>query len=442
MKLMRTIFFVLLGFLLIELTVRAVDLIAENQIAGSEKMGALAANSAPSNKKWPTYMPHPFFGFTYTPDVDFMEATTRIITNADGFTGALPPQEREKGTCVYGIFGDSVAMGWGVAPERRHPVLLEQLLNAQATTSECRQFKVINFAIGSYITQQATRVFLQYSGVLDGAIFISGNNDLSRSTCAKSGTDPIVFPQPTFWERALSFVNSNHTREINHLSRRLVRVSHWAQEAWLFKNLYSVRALLNGFVSRTEGQIGEIQKMANAELRGKELTQIPRFRLDYLDLREEFKDISEDAFHYSDEAQPRELRPLLFKNLLPVFYGRPMEDVAILAQAKKIKVLSIIAPLPGAVKRLAQWGVPVYRMPVFHREGNKAFNALAQRLKGLGMPVFNFNELPFIYKSTHDPFLDGAHLTDEGNQIFAEGIAQLVRSHWLGSSQGSRHSAL
>ncbi len=72
-----------------------------------------------------------------------------LTINERGFRDRPRPVPKPAGVRRVAILGDSIAFGWGVAAEERYGNRLENLLNADATTSTAR-WEVLNFAVPGY----------------------------------------------------------------------------------------------------------------------------------------------------------------------------------------------------------------------------------------------------------------------------------------------------
>ena len=83
-----------------------IRLASMDEIVSASKMGTQQTKA-----QIPNYIPHPYFGYVYTPNNTFKEgnyvanSNDLMKSNADGFIDEEFPHKKLEGVCVYGILG-------------------------------------------------------------------------------------------------------------------------------------------------------------------------------------------------------------------------------------------------------------------------------------------------------------------------------------------------
>jgi hypothetical protein len=202
----RRIFIVLILFIgspiLFEVALRLFEKVGISHPVTISEFRAIVDGTPPqSEANLVTYIPHPYFGYTYVPSAHLTEFNTVVNknifldTNSAGFVDSEFPSQRTPGVCVYGLLGGSNALGWGVAGrENRIHAKLERLLNAKFKTRSCASYRVLNLGIGSHMQYQATHVYQYFQDLLDGVIFFGGFGECAQPAILTVSKDPVRFP--------------------------------------------------------------------------------------------------------------------------------------------------------------------------------------------------------------------------------------------------------
>jgi lysophospholipase L1-like esterase len=130
--------------------------------------------------------------YEMVPNVDGTFHDAPLRTNSAGFADKERSLEKPRGTFRIAVIGDSIAFGWGVAPEDRYSNLLERFLNETATSGT--RYEVLNFAVPGYNTVMEAALLKDKALRYDPDALVLGycaDNDTSLPNF-------IVKPRPLF----------------------------------------------------------------------------------------------------------------------------------------------------------------------------------------------------------------------------------------------------
>ena len=396
-----------------------IRLASMDEIVSASKMGTQQTKA-----QIPNYIPHPYFGYVYTPNNTFKEgnyvanSNDLMKSNADGFIDEEFPHEKSEGVCVYGILGGSAAMSWGCAKrEDRLSYKLEKLLNTHLKTNKCREYRVLNMGIGSHIQYQATQVFLYYNHLLDGVIFYNGFNECAHGAML-SNSEPVQFPVINVY--AALATPMPLTVKILEMRRELSRLATFLLNHSYLIHLHSVRFLFNFKGNKLEKLHNRLQQEGHN-------TALPGFKGQYKEgLRHRFPNVTPESFLHSYEKDSSDI-PKLLEEILPLVYTKPTLHAYAAARTTNTSFLSVIQPMIYATGKGQDW--KTRRIATYHFQ-NTCVDKLSEEAKILetyGIKTHNINKENIIGKEL---FWSQVHIKPEGNDIAARYLFELIKKEW------------
>jgi len=372
----------------------------------------------------PTYIPHPYFGNVYHPETQIDQGAHIFETNSQGFVDEEFPTKRTKGLCVFALLGGSSAMSWGV-PKKEDWInhQLEKRLNNANLNEACEKYRVLNLSIGSQHQYQATQIFMFYKRILDGVIFISGNNACSHGSFLNLD-EPIQFP----------VVNPHATLKhpsysINELAQKKEQLEKIAR--YYFSNPFFLELFIGKFVFSRIAQnlFDEIDTINldiknDADLAGQKLPHVKGHLV-----QPEFKDFDWHRFMYFDYKYQRKV----LEKLMPEVYFAPLINASYIADQSKIKFMWIVQPLLGATdKQLTiSENKLITGVPTFQKACDEVIEEHSHLLTDLGIVKHNLNHVGLFNKEKADHFIDPTHFTPLGARTVAEYLYNKVTEEWF-----------
>lgn len=392
---------------------------------------AAIVNSTPKEtfEQKPIYIPHPYFGSVYTPNNHFVQGTPvsyYMESNSEGFVDNEFPSEKREGICIYGLLGGSAAMSWGVHKrEDRISYQLETLLNTSAMNDKCKEYRVLNMAIGGHIQYQATQIYLYYQSLLDGVIFYNGNNEGSHATILTTEL-PVQFSKTDF--NSLIKIDSPLKYEISALRQELSITANFLLMNPYLLNSYFVEFLYGVYFKNKLQKIDKINRKLmqssykSPQIKGKE----------FQELRQLFLKVDPAGYWFFFSIIPN-FSEAVIRKVIPIVYTQPLINAFAVANVRHIKFLSIIQPMSGAMSRKPGWGEAHYPnpVPVFQKVVNQILIEESKKLETYGIKTYNLNNINLFDQAREDIFTDGTHLTAEGNRIVANYLFKLIKEKWL-----------
>lgn len=376
----------------------------------------------------PFDIPHPYFGYIYIPNHRFFQRTW-MESNSEGFIDEEFPDKRE-GLCIFGILGGSAAMSWGVEKrEDRISYQLERLLNTHARNDTCKEYRVLNMGIGAQTLYPAVQIYLYYQDLLDGVIFIAGNNEATHIVVLGTGDYPVQFPHMDIV--GLLTMVSPLKNEIFTLRQKLSDTA-----TFLLKNPY----LLYSYFVRSLYDVYFNNKLQKVERLNEKLKQESRDHVILPGIRPHSREKLQDLRRIMKKYKPHEMGEAYFpadlledamRRVVPLVYTDPLINAFAVSKIRNNYFLNIIQPMLLAMGRNPNWGKPRYRVPMQAKIANKVLNEEAKKMEAFGIKTFNLNEIKIFEEAKQDIFIDGLHLTSEGNKIVARYLFELIQKEWF-----------
>jgi len=375
----------------------------------------------------PVYIPHPYFGYVYTPSsrVSQINGVTNtpvyMQSNSEGFIDEEFPIERREGLCVYGIMGGSAAMSWGVEKrEERISYHLEKMLNDNLRNSKCREYRVLNMGIGSHTLYQAAQIYLYYKNLLDGVIFFGGFNECAHGAML-TNNEPVQFPVINLYA-SLQIPSTLIVRIFDERRELAKRAAFLIEHPYLIYSP-SVRFLFNLKVQRVE----KLQKRLQNE--GHETTALPSIKGKYKEkLRGLFPKITALGFLQSYDYDNPDI-PKVIKKVLPLVYTDPVLNAYTVSKTVSAHFLSVIQPMMYITGKETNW--KAFNFASYDFQTRCVDNLLeeANKLEAYGIRTYNLNEInKNAYKKGF--FIDQAHLKKEGTEVVAHSLFDIVKKEW------------
>lgn len=375
----------------------------------------------------PVYIPHPYFGYVYTPSsrVSQLNGVTNtpvyMQSNSEGFIDDEFPIERREGLCVYGIMGGSAAMSWGVEKrEERISYRLEELLNANLKNDKCKEYRVLNLGIGSHTLYQAALIYLYYKNLLDGVIFFGGFNECAHGAML-TNNEPVQFPVINLY--ASLQIPSTLIVRIFDEKRAL------AQKAvFLLKHPYLIYSPSVRFLFKLKAQgIENLQKRLQDE--GHETMALPSIKGKYKEkLRGLFPNLTALGFLQSYDYDNPDI-PKVIEKVLPLMYTEPVLNAYAVSKTANAHFLSVIQPMMYITGKETNWKALNFASYHFQKICVEKLEGEARKLKLHGVKTYNLNEInKKAYKK--DFFIDQVHLKKEGTEVVAHSLFEIIKKEW------------
>ena len=178
-------------------------------------------NAAVSHAYSTGFVLHPFFGYTFRPQING--------ANNQGFFPGGPggdfPHRRQPREFVIGLFGGSVAMQLGLAQSH----LLERLRPALAGKGYER-VTLLSFAVGGWRQPQSFFALVYYLDAIDLAIDLEGFNEVIQLGSWQLGRQPASFPWSEVYETLAHVPSVDETlrrAELIREHRAAARITRW-----------------------------------------------------------------------------------------------------------------------------------------------------------------------------------------------------------------------
>lgn len=376
----------------------------------------------------PFDIPHPYFGYIYIPNHRFFQGTW-MESNSEGFIDKEFPEKRE-GLCIFGILGGSAAMSWGVEKrEDRISYQLERLLNTHAKNDTCKEYRVLNMGVGAHTLYPAVQIYLYYQNLLDGVIFFAGNNEATHIVVLGTGDYPVQFPHMDVVD--LLRMVSPLKNEIFTLRQKLSNTA-----TSLLKNPY----LLYSYFVRSLYDVYFNNKLRKVQRLNEKLIQEPRENVILPHIRPHSREKLQDLRSIMKKYKPHEMGEAYFpadlledamRRVVPFAYTDPLINAFAVAKIRNHYFLNIIQPMLLAMGRKPSWGKPNYHVPMQAKTANKILKEETKKMEAFGIKTFNLNDIKIFEQAEKDIFIDGLHLTPEGNKIVAGYLFELIQKEWF-----------
>lgn len=387
---------------------------------------AAISNSIPEqiSQEKPMYIPHPYFGYIYTPNNCFFQQTV-MKSNSEGFIDEEFPLEKQEGLCIYGLLGGSGAMSWGVEKKAdRISYQLEELLNTYATNGKYKKYRVLNMGVGSHLQYQATQIYLYYQDLLDGVIFYNGNNECSHASVLAT-EDPVPFPEINIC--TMMQLNSPLKYEISALRNKLSATANFLLSKPYLLQPHFMRFFYNIYFKNKLQTIDKLNENLFQDACSQ--SDFPQIKGKLDEYRSLFQKVTANRFWYSDLP---DFQREMMKKVVPIVYTAPLIDAFAVAKIRNTPFLSVVQPLPVVVNRKPEWGSPRYKLPIYQKYGNQILMEEAKKLEGYGIKTYNLNSVNLFNQMQEDPFIDQTHLKPQANKIVARYLFELIQKEWHG----------
>ncbi len=411
----------------IEVTIFSLSKLGRLQLIDKRSIMSIAKNTErETGQSVPAYIPHPYFGYVYPPNVrieqfNYVSNIPVIMeSNSDGFIDAEFPLDKRKGVCVFGLFGGSAAMGWGV--ERREDRIsykLERLLNSHLKNDTCREYRVLNLGVGSHILYQSTQIYLYYRAILDGVIYFGGFNECAHGAML-TNNDPLQFPILNLYASLKE--PSLLVPEIIERRNRLAREAGFLVKHAYVMRLPSVRLLLSYRARKIERLRSKLQDIGHS-------TVLPGIKGKYKErLRSLFPSLTAvnflQSYAYDNPDVPR-----VIERILPLVYTDPVLNAYAVSKTGHAKFMNVIQPMIYILGRDLPYRESNFASYHFQATCVRKLTEEAKKLEVCGLKTFNLNQIAVVsYK--RDFFIDQVHLTREGTQTVANVLFDLIRKEW------------
>jgi len=429
--LLKSLFFVLLAGALIfgiEATVYIFSRAGKINLASRDDIRTAAKSGMEDSKApAPVYIPHPYFGYVYTPSsrVSIMaldpEFPMYTESNSEGFIDDEFPTERKEGVCVYGIMGGSAAMSWGMN-QREHRISyhLEKMLNDNLRNSKCREYRVLNMGIGSHTLYQASQIYLYYKNLLDGIIFFGGFNECAHGAML-TNNEPVQFPVINIY--ASLQIPSPLIGRITEERRGLAKRANF-----LLKHPYLIYSPSVRFLFKLkEKRIEKLQARLQDE--GHQAMTLPGIKGKYKEkLRGLFPKLTALGFLQSYDYDNPDV-PKVIEKVLPLVYTEPVLNTYAVSKTANAHFLSVIQPMMYITGKETNWKALNFASYHFQKTCVEELKDEARKLEAHGIKTYNLNEINKNgYKK--DFFIDQAHMTNEGNRTTARSLFEIIKKEW------------
>ena len=375
----------------------------------------------------PVYIPHPYFGYVYTPSsrVSQINGVTNtpvyMQSNSEGFIDEEFPSERREGLCVYGIMGGSAAMSWGVEKrEERISYHLEKLLNTHLKNDKCKQFRVLNMGIGSHTLYQAALIYLYYKNLLDGVIFFAGFNECAHGAML-TNNEPVQFPVINLYA-SLQIPSTLIVRIFDERRELAKRAAFLLEHPYLIYSP-SVRFLFNLKAQRLEKLRSRLQD------EGHQSVTLPSIKGKYKEkLRGLFPKLTALGFLQSYDYDNPDI-PKVIEKVLPLMYTDPVLNAYVVSKTANAHFLSVVQPMMYITGKETNWKVLNFASFHFQKICVEKLEGEAKKLEPYGVKTYNLNE---INKEGYrkDFFIDQVHLKDKGTEFVAHSLFEIIKKEW------------
>ncbi len=427
-KLLSVILIALVSLAAIEATLYIFSKAGRIKLASRDDMKTVAKGVTEDSKSpAPVYIPHPYFGYVYTPSsrVSQMNGVTNtpvfMQSNSEGFIDDEFPMERKEGLCVYGIMGGSAAMSWGMN-QREHRISyhLEKMLNDNLRNSKCREYRVLNMGIGSHTLYQAAQIYLYYKALLDGVIFFGGFNECAHGAML-TNNEPVQFPVINVY--ASLQIPSPIIGQIAEERRELAKKADF-----LLKHSYLIYSPSVRFLFNLKGKrIEKLQRKLQDE--GHQTIALPGIKGKYKEkLRGLFPNLTALGFLQSYDHDNPDV-PKVIEKVLPLVYTEPVLNTYAVSRTANAHFLSVIQPMMYITGKETNWKVLNFASYHFQKTCVEELKDEARKLETYGIKTYNLNEINKNgYKK--DFFIDQAHMTNEGNRTTARFLFEIIKKEW------------
>lgn len=390
---------------------------------------------------YPLYIPHPYFGYIYRPSSRMLQSDCVIETNSEGFVDNEFPREKEENVIIFGIFGGSSSMSWGVnTRDEKLSTFLENKLNNYAQHMKMRKrFRVLNMGQASHIQYQATQIFNSYQHLLDGAIMYSGHNEISHGNTLKYDR-PIEYPAVDFLTTVK--IGSAARCKIFVLREEIKNI------AVSFANskvamLPSIKFYLYRIIKKKLNEIDVLSEKVKEEAnQGTTSLSLPLVKGR---LRLELPEFNEIKYFFSTVPEDIKNQEKIMRAILPKIFTEPVINAGAIAQKKGIDFLFVIQPMFPLCRK--DFLTPeekniIPRNPVFKANNippicqyiHTGHNILIEetaKIASYGFKTMDLNEEGLFADVKETAFLDTMHLKALGNEIVARRLFDFIKDNWL-----------
>lgn len=337
--------------------------------------------------------PHPYFGYSRPLTKENQPLDSKVY----GFVERpeLWNLKKDSETLNIGIFGASVA-AQAFAFEQQKNILAHKITN-QLASKPTKKIRIFNFAYGAYKQPQQFIIASFYLDKLDVSINIDGANE---SSFLPSPYFPPHYPSPMI--SSLYFSQNLYEAKLLQLS--------------LFTDYLAYSQLKN--------------QLKKSRYDSSSFRTIIKARLFYL-----WKRIMRNLAHLNDSSLPN-WPELSHEEMGPSnvrIWSKFLQQQNNLARSLGVVPIFILQPVPYRLKKTFS----SEELELIEKTDKKRFAKLSssyvlfsqesQRLKALGLPVYNFETI--FDKTSETVFTDACcHLNEKGNTLLLENIAKIVQT--------------
>lgn len=144
--------------------------------------------------------PDPRMIYEMVPNIEGTFHGAPLRTNSAGFADRERIRIKPAGTYRLAVIGDSIAFGWGVAPEDRYSDVLEKFLN---DTTSATRYEVLNFGVPGYNTVMEAALLESRALAYEPDAIILGycaDNDTSLPNFVRKPRDLYTLSHSYLWE--------------------------------------------------------------------------------------------------------------------------------------------------------------------------------------------------------------------------------------------------
>jgi hypothetical protein len=346
---------------------------------------------------------HPFFGFTFKSDAEYM--------NNKGFQNTVDfPYVKKDREFVIGGFGGSLAQS--LFSDHEAMEHLKQKLRPMITSMGYDKITIINYSIAAWRQPQQYFALLYFLPQIDWAITVDGFNEVANMEWMLSGGWGIDAPHPPIWGGMVHGLTPKRMVKITELTtaQNSIRVrSNWVRESLPGKTMTA--QLLVGLLDRADQQIitanqGFLQ--SNWEDSGKDLS------ISSNHISQKTKQYVDDYFRYIKTGN--QVAESLHKNSF--FFLQPNQ------YTKNAKIFS-------AEEKSSAIGNNDFSDRV-----KRHYPGLISRFRSLESENFPAWTLTNVFEHESDSIYidDCCHINERGNQLVASDIADKIIVHNMASA--------
>jgi lysophospholipase L1-like esterase len=189
------------ALMLLEISVRLILARRPNDIEALRRLEEVMRTQGELKLKHFVRMSHnPKMVYEMVPNVSGTFHDAPLRTNSAGFADRERTLKKSDGVFRIAVIGDSIAFGWGVAPEDRYSNLLEKFLNDTGTSHPT--YEVLNFGIPGYNTVMEAALLRDRVLAYEPDALVLGycDNDTSLPNFIRKPRDLLTLRHSYLWD--------------------------------------------------------------------------------------------------------------------------------------------------------------------------------------------------------------------------------------------------